>query len=144
MPGAPDPKTSWPGTKNAQSHRIWLSEPVHALLPDVLATPVRRGQMQQDMRDICAQLGVREKATPHDLRRTFCSKVTELGFGRDAMNRVTNHRDGGIASVYDRYGYAEENKRVMETVARHIIATAEHGGSASVVVLEARHLKKTI
>ena len=144
MPGAPDPKTSWPGTKNAQSHRIWLSEPVHALLPDVLVTPVRRGQMQQDMRDICAQLGVREKATPHDLRRTFCSKVTELGFGRDAMNRVTNHRDGGIASVYDRYGYAEENKRVMETVARHIIATAEHGGSASVVVLEARHLKKTI
>ena len=144
MPGAPDPKTSWPGTKNAQSHRIWLSEPVHALLPDVLAAPIRRGQMQQDMRDICAQLGVREKATPHDLRRTFCSKVTELGFGRDAMNRVTNHRDGGIASVYDRYGYAEENKRVMETVARHIIATAEHGGSASVVVLEARHLKKTI
>ena len=37
MPGAPDPATSWPGTKNAQSHRVWLSEPVHALLPDVLA-----------------------------------------------------------------------------------------------------------
>ena len=39
MPGAPDPKTSWPGTKNAQSHRVWLSEPVHELLPDVLAAP---------------------------------------------------------------------------------------------------------
>src|SRR5262249_11954767 len=24
MPGAPDPRTAWPGTKNAQSHRIWL------------------------------------------------------------------------------------------------------------------------
>ena len=135
MPGAPDPKTSWPGTKNAQSHRIWLSEPVHALLPDVLAAPIRRGQMQQDMRDICAQLGVREKATPHDLRRTFCSKVTELGFGRDAMNRVTNHRDGGIASVYDRYGYAEENKRVMETVARHIVTIAKQSGPANVVAI---------
>ena len=50
MPGAPDPKTSWPGTKNAQSHRVWLSEPVHELLPDVLAASMRTGQMQQDMR----------------------------------------------------------------------------------------------
>ena len=58
MPGAPDPKTSWPGTKNAQSHRVWLSEPVHELLEDVFAAPVRTDQMQQDMRDICAKLGV--------------------------------------------------------------------------------------
>jgi integrase len=135
LPGAPDPKTSWPGTKNAQSHRVWLSEPAHALLPDVLATPVRRGQMQQDMRRICAQLGVQEKVTPHDLRRTFCSKVTALGFGRDAMNRVTNHRDGGIADVYDRHRYQEENKKIMETVARHIVGIAEHGADANVVAM---------
>ena len=135
MPGAPDPGTGWLGTKNAQSHRVCLSELARALLPDVLAAPVRRGQMQQDMRAICAQLGILEKVTPHDLRRTFCSKVTALGFGRDAMNRVTNHRDGGIASVYDRYGYAEENKRVMETVARHIVTIAKQSGPANVVAI---------
>jgi hypothetical protein len=66
MPGAPDPATSWPGTKNAQSHRVWLSKPVSDLLPDVLATPPRAGQMQQNMHDICVKLGVREKVTPHD------------------------------------------------------------------------------
>jgi integrase len=136
MPGAPDPKTSWPGTKNAQSHRIWLSEPVHELLPDVLASCVRSGQLQREMRDICAKVGVGEKVTPHDLRRTFCSKVTALGFGRDAMNRITNHRDGGIADIYDRHKYAEENKRIMEIVARHIIAVAEHGGSTNVVTMK--------
>ena len=27
MPGLPDPKTSWPGTKNGKAHRVWLSEP---------------------------------------------------------------------------------------------------------------------
>ena len=27
--------------------------------------------------------------------------ITALGFGRDAMNRVQNHKEGGIASVYD-------------------------------------------
>jgi len=135
MPGAPDPGTAWPGTKNAQSHRVWLSEPAHVLLPDVLAAPVRRGQMQQEMRDICTQLGAREKVTPHDLRRTFCSKVTALGFGRDAMNRVTNHKEGGIADVYDRHKYQEENKRIMETVARHIVTIAEPDGPANVVAL---------
>ena len=135
MPGAPDPGTAWPGTKNAQSHRVWLSEPAHVLLPDVLAAPVRRGQMQQEMRDICTQLGAREKVTPHDLRRTFCSKVTALGFGRDAMNRVTNHKEGGIADVYDRHRYQEENKTVMETVARHIVMIAE--GRSNVVELGA-------
>jgi integrase len=135
MPGAPDPRTSWPGTKNAQSHRIWLSEPVRELLPDVLATSMRDGQMQRDMRNICARLEVGEKVTPHDLRRTFCSKVTALGFGRDAMNRVTNHKEGGIADVYDRHRYQEENKKIMETVARHIMMIAERGGPANVVAL---------
>jgi integrase len=136
MPGAPDPGMSWPGTKNAQGHRVWLSEPVHELLLDVLAASTRStARMQQDMRAICARLGVSEKATPHDLRRTFCSKVTALGFGRDAMNRVTNHKEGGIADVYDRHRYQEENKTIMETVARHIVMMAEHGGPANVVVL---------
>jgi integrase len=65
------------------------------------------------MRAICAKLRV-ERATPHDLRRTHGSTITALGFGRDAMNRIQNHKEGGIASVYDRHGYAEETKRVME------------------------------
>jgi hypothetical protein len=56
------------------------------------------------------------------LRRTHGTTVTGLGFGRDAMNRIQNHREGGIASVYDRHQYAEENKKVMEAVANRIMA----------------------
>ena len=48
-----------------------------------------------------------EKATPHDLRRTCLSTITKLEFGRDAMDRIANHRKGGITDVYDRHGYAE-------------------------------------
>ena len=76
------------------------------------------------MRAICAKLEV-ERATPHDLRRTHGSTITALGFGRDAMNRIQNHKEGGIASVYDRHGYAEETKRVMESVAAKLMALAE-------------------
>jgi len=41
------------------------------------------------------------------------------------MNRIQNHREGGIADVYDRHRYKAENKRVMESVANHIVALAE-------------------
>ena len=55
--------------------------------------------------------------------------ITALGFGRDAMNRIQNHKEGGIASVYDRHQYADENKRVMEAVAAKIMALVEDGPS---------------
>ena len=41
------------------------------------------------------------------------------------MNRIQNHKEGGIAPVYDRHGYAEETKRVMEAVAAKIMALVE-------------------
>ena len=50
------------------------------------------------------------------------STVTALGFGRDAMNRIQNHKEGGVASDYDRHHYAEENQRIMEAVAARIMA----------------------
>ena len=136
LPGKPCP--GWPGTKNAATHRVWLAAPVHALLAgddDFIFASARGNALPTAMRQLCATLGV-PRATPHDLRRTFSSRVTGLGFGRDAMNRVTNHKEGGIASVYDRHGYAEENKRIMEAVAAHIVGLAQgHTAAANVVQL---------
>jgi integrase len=77
------------------------------------------------MRNICKQLGVAEKVTPHDLRRTHGTKITGLKFGRDAMNRIQNHKEGGIATVYDRHGYADENRQIMEAVAAHLSTLTE-------------------
>jgi integrase len=137
LPGEPMPSLHWPGTKNAQSHRVWLPAAVQALIAEqgddvtgfVFAGP--RGRpvrgLDQAMREVCAKLKV-ERATPHDLRRTFSTTVTSLGFGRDALNRVTNHHEGGIASVYDRHGYADENKRVTEATAAKLLSLA--GGRA--------------
>ncbi len=136
LPGDPVPALGWPGTKNGSSHRVWLSAPVRDLLAEVGIDDQTTGfvfvgersraigQLDDVMRDIWKKLGV-ERATPHDLRRTFSTKVTGLGFGRDALNRVTNHKEGGIASVYDRHQYADENKKIMETVAAEIVRIAE-------------------
>jgi integrase len=136
MPGAPIPGV-WPGTKNGENHRVWLPKPVQDLLAAmsdgkgstgfVFASP-RGGpvsKLDAAMRDVCAKLGI-ERATPHDLRRTFGTTITKLKFGRDAMNRILNHStNDDVGDVYDRHGYHDDDKRVMETVANHIMALAE-------------------
>ena len=141
LPGAPDPKIGWPGTKNGMSHRVWLPEAVRAYVGSDNSGFVfagARGGLAGDlglaMRDICTRFGVKEKVTPHDLRRTHGSTITRLGFGRDAMNRIQNHTAGGIADVYDRHKYEIENRRVMEAAANHILALAERRPEADTVI----------
>ncbi len=135
MPGEPVPALGWPGTKNGNSHRVWIAATARQVLAELddgeangYVFAGARGRairgLDAAMRSVCSKLGM-ERATPHDLRRTFSTTVTSLGFGREALNRVTNHREGGIASVYDRHGYAEENKRVMEAVAFRIMELVE-------------------
>jgi hypothetical protein len=41
------------------------------------------------------------------------------------MNRIQNHKEGGIGDVYDVHDYAAENKQIMEAVADHITALIE-------------------
>jgi integrase len=141
MPGEPVDGI-WPGTKNGASHRVWIPKPAQALLNDGAGNGVgfvfagQRGgpvsHLDHAMREVCAKLGI-ERATPHDLRRTHGSTITAMGFGRDAMNRVQNHREGGIADVYDRHRYEAETKHIMESVAGKIIALVEGRTSDNVV-----------
>ena len=141
LPGDPVPELDWPGTKNKTTHRIWLPAVAQALMAqldgDGFVFANSRGsaidKLDEAMRAICAELKV-ERATPHDLRRTHGTKITGLGFGREAMNRIQNHKEGGIASVYDRHQYADENKRIMEAVAAHIMMLVEGGLTTSNVV----------
>lgn len=140
LPGKPVPELQWPGTKNGHTHRVWLPRAVRAIIGDGVTGFVftdERGQpikrVDAAMRDICAKLSIKNKATPHDLRRTHGSTITGLGFGRDAMNRIQNHREGGIADVYDQHRYEAENKKIMEAVANKIVALVEGTPTGTVV-----------
>src|SRR5215813_11771913 len=130
MPGAPVVELGWPGTKNGESHRVWLSASVREIIAGlgdgdttgcVFAGSVRG--LDQAMRAIVAKLKI-ERATPHDLRRSFLSRVTGLGFGRDAMDRIANHKENATTDVYDRHSYAVEDQHIMEAVAARIMALA--------------------
>jgi integrase len=151
MPGAPS--DVWPGTKNGSSHRVALSAPVRDLigaLADGAAPasgyvfevepgrPVSR--TDRGMREVSNKLGI-EPVTPHDLRRTFASTIAALGFGRQAIDRILNHADHSIASVYDRHSYAKEDQMIMEAVATKLIDLVE-GKEADTNVVQISLKKK--
>jgi integrase len=141
MPGKP--ADGWPGTKNGQTHRVWLPAAVQSIINEL-----NRGELtgfvfdtgngpprelHGAMRTVCKTLEL-ERCTPHDLRRTHGTMITRRGYGRDALNRIQNHREGGIADVYDQHQYADENKRIMEDVAERLLALAKGEAEASNVV----------
>jgi integrase len=148
LPGAPLPALGWPGTKNGATHRVWLPHAAQALIAELRDEDQTTGfvfagergghvgKLDAAMRLVCKKLKV-ERATPHDGRRTHGTMITRLGFGRDAMNRIQNHREGGIADVYDRHHYEVEIKKIMEAVAAKIMALVEGSEAENVVALAA-------
>ncbi len=54
------------------------------------------------------------KFTPHDLRRTCASGLTELGINRLVVGKILGHSDRSVTGIYDRYGYWPEKKRALD------------------------------
>ena len=92
-------------------------QPAQALLESHLAGGRKASRVV--LKRLVAEHAI-EHVTPHDLRRTCLTWITRLGFGRDAMDRVANHKTSKVTDVYDRHGYGEEDKRIMAAVARHL------------------------
>jgi hypothetical protein len=70
MPGEPVPALSWPGTKNGQTHRIWLPKPAQELLPAFNARTGVVKHLDAVMRKICGELGWSGRP------RTTCVELT--------------------------------------------------------------------
>ena len=59
--------------------------------------------------------------TPHDLRRTAATHMTDSGIPRNPdLSRVLNHSENGVTAVYDRYSYDKEKKLALETWSRKL------------------------
>jgi integrase len=57
---------------------------------------------------------------PRDLRRTCRTLMSKLGVPRDISERVLNHTDNSINSVYDRYEFQPERLNAVNLVASHL------------------------
>lgn len=69
-------------------------------------------------------------ATPHDLRRTCATYMTELGVPRLVVSKILNHADGSVDAVYDRHTYIAEKREALEKWNDEldmILASNDHG-----------------
>ena len=66
--------------------------------------------------------------TPHDLRRTFATRLSELGVSKEDRDAVLNHTPTDVGSRhYDLYARAAEKRRAVNLWANSLAAILEHG-----------------
>ena len=61
----------------------------------------------------------------HDLRRTAASGMARLGIAPHVVEKILNHVTGtlgGVAGVYNRFGYDEEKRRALEAWERMLLS----------------------
>ncbi len=60
--------------------------------------------------------------TPHDLRRTLATSLSELGVLPHVIEKILNHQMEGVMAVYNRAEYLEERKKAWALWGRHLAA----------------------
>lgn len=58
--------------------------------------------------------------TPHDLRRTAATHMTEMGISRLVVSKILNHIDSSITAIYDRHSYDAEKRNALEAWAKKL------------------------
>jgi integrase len=146
MPGEPQwdeqGKLIWPGTKNKRTHRVWLSAEVRELTAEFIdgdagfvftnAMGNAIGDLDVVMREISETEKFNPAVTPHDLRRTFASTVTERGHGGEAMDRLLNHYKKGVRATYDRALYDRLNRPIWDDAAAAIMSLVRWTGVVAI------------
>jgi integrase len=81
-----------------------------------------------------------EKFTPHDLRRTCATHISELGFNDAIVDTVLAHLKKGEIRTYNKNKYDKEKQTAMETWERKLLNIVS--GSKNNVVSIRRNRKK--
>lgn len=58
--------------------------------------------------------------TPHDLRRTFATRLAGLGVAPHVVEKMLNHTLGGVLATYNRYDYAAEREQASTLWAKEL------------------------
>jgi integrase len=61
-----------------------------------------------------------DKWLPHDLRRTVATQLAELGVLPHVVEKVLNHTMSGVMAVYNKYDYAAEQRRALDSWAKKL------------------------
>lgn len=124
--------------KNRLSHRVPLSKTAKKIVEErrgegrdetwVFLSASRRGPLtryEKRFWALCNSAGL-EDFVPHDLRRTVSTRMAgDLGVARLIVERVLNHKDQGVASIYDRHSYDKEKREALEAWGKRLQSLLE-------------------
>ncbi len=107
-------------TKNGREHWIALPRQAEALLQEldrerrtVFGRATTTG-VQAWLRRWADRQKITPRFTPHDLRRTFATRLNELGVAPHVVERILNHTLQGVMSIYNQAEYADERTEAMQ------------------------------
>ena len=134
--------------KNGEANRVYLSPQVQAILRGLKAETGGSEWVFESGRKAghhlttvkTANQGILRRQgmkhwTPHDLRRTAASRMSEAGVSRLVLQAILNHKDRSVTAVYDRYGQDREKREALCAWARRVQEVAQ-GGVAGAAVVE--------
>lgn len=120
-------------TKNKREHRIPISKTVQKLLKSIPETsdlyfPSRINDEKPFNGWGKCKVNFDKEVdiapyTLHDLRRTYSSKMAELGTPIHVTEKLLNHVSGtisGVAAIYNRYSYMDEMKEAVRNYESHL------------------------
>lgn len=82
---------------------------------DLVLGELKSGEaISQMCRHIYARLQHDDAWTPHDLRRTFSTKLNDLGIAPHVVEQMLGHKMGGVMAVYNRSQYVPEKRAALE------------------------------
>lgn len=100
----------------------WFNELKHYSCGSKYVLPSRTGKQTHialltiavAVNKLCKKLEGVRRFTPHDLRSTARSHLTELGINLIVAERCLNHSLGGLVGIYDQHDYMTERRIALE------------------------------
>jgi integrase len=133
-------------TKNRMTHivplsneaRVTVLEALGAIKKDqqyLFASPVKKGlpiqahsltvamqRMAKNIQGEAAKTWSADPPSPHDLRRTFRTKLSALGVPKDIRDRLMNHKPRDVGERhYDQYDFLLEKRQALISWAEHLV-----------------------
>lgn len=99
--------------------------------------PLQQKQADQEAPAIVRRKLVMPKWTPHDLRRTAATKLSELGYTDEIIDSVLNHKKKGIVATYNRNRYDREKQQALEAWERKLKSITSGKETGKVVSINA-------
>jgi integrase len=107
-----------PENKSNRPHWIYLPPLAMKLIGDY------NGRLFEQRGNTAVQARLKNTArvtwTPHDLRRTFATRLAGLGIDPLVIEKCLNHTLGGVLAVYNRHTYEAERKHAALVWAKEV------------------------